>query len=68
ERAHVRMLSNGTPGEDRFGAFIEDCLGPEKPGDPWSELARTVAEAYVLRQELLLKLTSTAPRRTLRAI
>lgn len=68
ERAHVRMLSNGTPGEDRFRGFIEDCLGSMKPGDPWSELARTVAGAYQSRQELLLKLTSTAPRRTLRAI
>ncbi|MEO1293405.1 MAG: metallophosphoesterase, partial [Pseudomonadota bacterium] len=50
ERAHVRMLSNGTPGEDRFRAFIEDCLGPEKPGDPWSELARTAAEDISLRR------------------
>lgn len=64
--AHVEMLSNGSPGEQHFLRGIQDWLdGSERE---WRDLAETVCAAYEQRQAMLLKLTSEAPRRTLRAV
>ena len=64
--AHVEMLSNGSPGEQHFLREIQDWLdGSERE---WRDLAETVCAAYEQRQAMLLKLTSEAPRRTLRAV
>ena len=64
--AHVEMLSNGSAGEQHFLEDIRDWLdGSERE---WSNLAEIVCSAYERRQALLLKLTSDAPRRTLKAV
>ena len=64
--AHVEMLSNGSVGERRFLEAIRDWLDGSET--EWKALSETVCTAYEKRQAMLLKLTSDAPRRTLRAV